>query len=104
MAILLLLVFTIPVVYQSSHVLLYHSDDAQCCTLGKNEARYYFDNGELNQHCVIAEYTFTHKDLPADQPIVSANLSDKETFNFYTHPGYQTFKLNQKSPRAPPVS
>lgn len=103
MAILLLLVFIIPVVYQSSHVLIYHANDAsQCCTLDETEASYYFDGGELNQHCVIAEYTFAHKDLPENQSTVSANFDEKEILNFYTHPGYRNFKLDKKSSRAPP--
>lgn len=104
MAMMLLLVFIIPVVYQSSHVLLHHShDEFVCCSLEGTGASYSSDNAQQSQHCVIAEYTFTHQDLPENPPKAVNNSNDEKIINFYTNPGYRNVKLNKKSSRAPPL-
>ena len=104
-AFLLLLVFTIPVIYQSGHVLLHHShDEFYCCITDETKASHYFVDAGQNQHCVIAEYTFTHQDLPEDQAITYNSPCLENIQNFYTHPGYKNLKTNKKSSRAPPFA
>jgi hypothetical protein len=104
LAIFLLLIFTIPVIYQSGHVILHHSHDSlhhNCSHEGK-KANLNFDGGEISQHCEIAEYTFTQQDLPAEQPYISAIHFELEKVNFYTLPGYRIIWFNKNSSRAPP--
>ncbi len=100
----LFLVFIIPVSYQSYHVLLHHSHDESHCCILDDKGKYTFHGDDEKSHCVIADYTFTYKDLPQDYTQSSNSLNFIGINNFYIHSGYRTIKREKKSSRAPPFA
>lgn len=110
-ALLLILVFTLPVLYQSWHNIHHHLDELpsnvhhQCHLEAKTcqpaESKGYA-NALDTEHCIIMEYEFSIQDLPANLAGCTDDISFHIHYRNYPHPGYSNFYKSSKSPRAPP--
>jgi hypothetical protein len=113
-ALSLSLVFTLPVIYQSWHNVLHHLNETtsnihHSCSVDKesDSCRQKPEkkiSPEVNDNrCVIKEYEFSIKDLPAQNPVftkIYLSETEKKTF---LNPGHKNFSKSSKASRAPPA-
>jgi hypothetical protein len=105
-AVLLALIFSYPIVYQSVHA-QNHAHSIMGCEhthSHDNHSTYQLSQTPDNENCPICEYEFAISDLPivAQETIKLPNHSDQHAFEI-TNPCISK-NYRQTSPRAPPKS
>jgi hypothetical protein len=106
----LLLVFTMPLTFQSYHIMHHHAEydmekyGEYCCSTSKPDYRDDFVISNTETDCVICNYKFSTNDLPKASVFRSISLVIKSCLNELKKqiPFQQVF--SDKSPRSPPTS
>lgn len=113
-AFFLLLVFSLPVIYQSWHNLSHHlhelsENQHHVCSIDnrnesscKGEEQNIYTSPSDEVLCIVKDYEFSIKDLPGEFTTSGAEFNYNTFSNAYLHPGYKNFNKSAKSSRAPP--
>lgn len=115
-ALFFLLVFTVPVIYQTVHILQHHAnhdihhacenhheEQEKTSNIPEDTNTLYFISTSNEKQCVICEYTFTINQIPVIYQLAASTSHSIEIKSNYKNVNHSWFELSAISPRAPPL-